>query len=433
MTPIVLFILYLASFVYCIYRFQFFKAWALDKFSISAIFLIKVVVAGLYGYIHQFYFDGGDTLLYFEESNRIAQTFFQYPSYYIQSILGMSPPVPDAEVYIYPSTHFIKKDLGTYVIVHLHALPLMFSAGSYAVHTIFVAFLSLIASLNMYKVFSKIVPQFPKLLILATFFLPSALFWTSGFHKDLWVYLGLSWVLTGLLALYEQKRMQKAIGFLFLGLITVGLFRNYLLLLIFPAMTAYLWTIYSRYAFPVLRFSATYLGLAVFLVMFTNVLGIDILGILSARQHEFLAEKGGSSIMHLVPWEPNFLGFISFFPNAMTNAAFRPFFWNCQDFLQYLAAFEIAVFWAAGLFCIRFSGIKQWHPISYLLLTYALSNLLLIGYLVGNLGTIARYRAIALGFLAIVFLQLFKAVKQNVRSSTPKFVKPEAKLPSEHL
>lgn len=425
-------LLYIAVSIWCISRFRYFKALGLNKRLIAAVFLIKVAVGLLYGSIHQFYFGGGDTFLYHEESLRIASTFFEYPSYYFQSILGFSPAVPEgADVYLYPKGIFIQKDLGTYVLVHIHAITQFFSFGSYQIHAIFVAFISLIASVNMYKIYSRILKRPSKWLVLLSFFLPSVLFWTSGFHKDLWVYLGLSWLMTGLLYLYEKQKLGKSIFVLCLGLLTVGLFRHYLLVLLFPAIVAYIWTIYSNNAYPVLRFTATYLALFIFVAIFSHAMDIDVLGILSARQHEFIAEKGGSTIMHLLPWEPNFIGFITFFPDAITNAVFRPFFWNCQDFLQYLAAAEITAFWVFAVWAIRFRKLRfNWHPLNYFLLTYAISNLILIGYLVTNLGTIVRYRSIAIGFLAIVLLQFIKQAQKTAKidSKEEKQNSPKATL-----
>jgi hypothetical protein len=419
MFPIAFVIIYAIVFIWCIYRFHYFQAIALNKRTVTAIFLIKIAIGLLYGYIHQYYFDGGDTFLYHEESIRIASTFFEYPSYYINSILGYAPTPPEgADVYIYPESFFIQKDLGTYVLVHIHAITQFFAFGSYQIHAVFIAFLSLIASLNMYKIYSKLTKEPSNLLIVLTFFLPSVLFWTAGFHKDLWVYLGLSWLMTGLLGLYQGQKLGSSLLMLSLGLATVGCFRYYLLVLLFPAVIGYLWTIYSPQPRAILRYASTYFGLLVFVSIFSYTMSIDVFGVLSAKQAEFLAEKGGSSIMHLVPWEPNLKGFLFFMPDAITNAAFRPFFWNCRDFLQYLAAFEISVFWIFGLYALRHFRVfkMNWHPLNYFMLTYALSNLLLIGYLVGNLGTIVRYRSIAIGFLAIIFLQAYLKLRKNKQS-----------------
>jgi hypothetical protein len=52
---------------------------------------------------------------------------------------------------------------------------------------------------------------------------------------------------------------------------------------------------------------------------------------------------------------------------------------------------------------------------SYFLFFYAVGNLLLIGLLVSNVGTIVRYRAIALAFLSVVILQAFNYIRIGLK------------------
>jgi hypothetical protein len=96
---------------------------------------------------------------------------------------------------------------------------------------------------------------------------------------------------------------------------------------------------------------------------------------------------------------PTLWGFVRFFPEALFNALFRPFIEDCHYLLQYISSLEMMffVFGLAGvIFFYRKAARKQ--PLHYFLLFYALSNFALIGYLLSNSGTIARYRCVALSF-----------------------------------
>ena len=414
MFPALLIIIYISLVYWWISRSNYFEIDNLSKPLIFGIFLTKVLAGFAYGYIHSAYFGGGDTFLYFKDSAQIANTFFVYPSYYFQSIIGLSPAVPlGADVFIYPPAHVFWRDLGTYSLVHIHALPQLLSFGSYNVHIVFVAVIGLIASLNIYKVFSKRLSITPMILIAACFFMPSVAFWTSGLHKDVWVYLGLSWILIALCRFSEYKDFRRTVlSPLLFGFFGIALFRYHLLILLIPAVIAYFWSILTPSKSPLSRFAIIYSLLALVLCLIQIFGFIDILEVLSNRQLAFLNEKGASNIEGVVAWTPNIWGFISFLPHAIANAAFRPFYWNCKDFLQVIAAIEISFFWLlaiASIFLKRKNAAST--PISYFILFYAISNLLLIGLLVGNTGTIVRYRSVALGLLAIVVVQVIAALK----------------------
>lgn len=424
MFPAFLITLYIALVYWWISRSKFFEIDNLSRPLIFGIFLSKVLAGFAYGYIHKVYFGGVDTFLYFKDSAQIANTLFSYPGYYFQSFLGLSPTVPvGADVFLYPPSNIFWRDLGTYSLVHIHAIPQLFSFGYYNVHIIFVAIIGLIASLNFYKVFSKNLHIAPTILIIACFFMPSVVFWTSGLHKDVWVYLGLSWVLSALGNFAASKQYQRNVILpLILGFLTVALFRYHLLFLLIPAVISYFWAESTSNKNSLYRFAIVYgiLLLSAFLIQFSGA--IDILEILSHRQQAFLQEKGNSNIEGVMAWDANIMGFLGFLPHAVANAAFRPFYWNCKDFLQVIAAVEISIFWLlaiASLFMRRRSSKSK--PIMYFILFYAISNLILIGLLVGNTGTIVRYRSLALGFLAIVVVQALDAFRARKKSVPIKF------------
>lgn len=411
MFPTLLIIIYSSLICLWIGKAKYFKTKELSSSFICGVFLLKILVGILYGYIHQTYFQGSDTFDYFSGASQIANTFFSYPTYYFQSWIGMNPIVPvGADVFTYPEWKFIQQDFGTYLLVHLHAIPQLISFGSYNVHLVFVAVLGLFASINLYKALKETLFIPNPLLIFTCFFMPSVLFWTAGLHKDVWVYLGLSLLLLGLSRI---RTTQPAIIHLLVGLLIVGFFRYYLLLVIFPPLLAYLWSVYSPTKLqPIYKFSIVYAVLFACAALIELSGMFSVLEILSKRQQAFLNEMGGSSIVGISQWDASFLGIISFLPKAIINVCFRPFLWDCHDVLQVLAALEVLAFWAIALLSLPFRRVASVpKPMSYFLFYYAVGNLLLIGLLVGNVGTIVRYRAIALAFLAIVILQAFDFIR----------------------
>ncbi|BDS14948.1 hypothetical protein [Aureispira anguillae] len=421
-----LLVLYIAGFGWWLRSIDSPNILGLPRTFIFFIFISKIIVGLIYGLIHHTYFQGGDTFIYLQESTRIGSTFLSYPSYYINSIFGGNPPIPDTAVFIYPSSVFFWKDLGTYTLVHVHAILYPFTLGHYELHIFFIALIGLFASLNFYKVFGQIL-ELPKwVLIVCCFFLPSLSFWTAGLHKDAYVYFGLSLFLVGLLELQQPTPSRKTFFKLGTALLIIGFSRHYLLALLLPAIIAYLITLnYTR------RIGLTYLvvyscsiGLA---ILFTkSIFGVELFEILSSKQAAFLAEIGGSSIQNAEPFAPTIWGVISMIPMALINVLGRPFLWECKDFLQVLASLEILSF--LGLILCSLSmkkkHIKPPNVLIHFIIAYAISNLFLVGLLVSNIGTIARYRAIALGILSALLMHILDFYQLSLKhkpSNTPSY------------
>ncbi len=413
--------IYVLAFGWWIKSSAAFAIEGLSRPFISFIFVSKVIVGLLYGAIHLSYFNGGDTFLYLQESTLIGSTFFSYPEYYIGSLLGWEVALPTAEVFTYPESSIFWKNLGSYILVHLHGFLHLFTFGYYELHIFFIAIIGLFASLNFYKIFSKILNLPKSVLIICCFFLPSLTFWTAGLHKDVYVYFGLSLFLMALLEFQNEHKSSKTAFKLIAAILIIGLARHYLLVLLLPATIAYLITLRKPK-----RVWTTYLTVysaAAFLAIFFSkfILNIEIFELLANQQAAFLAEVGSSSIQNVEPFEPTIWGVLGMTPMAVINVLGRPFLWECRDFLQVLASIEILCFLGLMVFAfvVRKQSIESPNVLIHFILAYAISNILLVGLLVSNIGTIVRYRAIALGILSALLTHILDFYHIGFRKKTP--------------
>lgn len=397
-----------------------FEVQGLSRPFIFFIFISKIIVGILYGIIHQSYFHGGDTFLYLQESTLIGQTFLTYPEYYIGSILGWEVIPPNAEVFTYPESAVFWKDLGTYMLVHIHAILYPFTLGHYELHIFFISIIGLFASLNFYKIFSKILDLPKTLLIICCFFLPSLTFWTAGLHKDAYVYFALSLLIISLLEFQEKHISTKTTLKLVAAICILALTRYYLLALLFPATIAYF--ISLRYPNKVsLAYFLTYTAsFALAFVVSKLFFGINIFEILANQQASFLAESGSSSIPNSSAFEPSIWGILTAIPIAIVNALGRPFLWETKDFLQLIASLEILCFLTLVVFAffLRKQPTHAPNLLLHFIVAYAVTNLLLVGLLVSNIGTIVRYRAIALGLLFALLTHILDFYTIGFRKKT---------------
>jgi hypothetical protein len=245
--------------------------------------------------------------------------------------------------------------------------------------------------------------------------MPSVLFWTAGLHKDVWVYLGISLLLLGLRKLYLFKKIANLE--MFAGILIIAMFRYYLIPLIVPGILAMAWSVNDNKSAPLYKFLTVYSIFALFLFSLEFFGLYPLLNILAERQSEFLNEMGNSSIQGVQPLEATWSNFFLQIPRSIINVCFRPFIWDCNDVLQVISSLEILVFWIFAIFSISFRRTEsKANPLSYFIFFYAASNLLLVGLLVSNVGTIVRYRSIALSLLFVVALQAFDFIKLGLQN-----------------
>lgn len=385
-----------------------FSIEGLSRKFIFFVFISKVITGITYGLIHTYYFSGGDTFLYLKESTLIGKTIFVYPQYYLYSLLGWATELPNSTVFIYPDASIFWKDLGSYVLVHWHGLLHPFTQGHYHLTIFFIAVVGLMASLNFYKLFNQILALPPFVLIICCFFLPSLTFWTAGFHKDVYVYYALSLLFLSFYEFEQKKHSMYSFLKIIGSLLLLGLIRHYLILLIIPASVAYLISL-KKQRHLILTYSAVYAVFAVIFFAFNYlVIDVDILQILANKQADFIAETGGSAIRDITTFPPSLIGVLGAIPMAIVNVLARPFLWECKDALQMMASIEILCFLILVLlsFFIKKQTLSSPKLLLPFLLSFSLSNLLLIGILVVNSGTIVRYRSIALGLLTLLIMRI---------------------------
>lgn len=435
--PYFLLTIYIALIGLVLFRTTIFKTDGLSKLALFFIFLSKILLGFSYYFIHLNYFNGGDTFLYYEEAKLISNTFWNHSEYYYQSIIGLSPEPPNAEVFTYPSNEILIKNFGTYALVHIHAFLNFVAFDSYELHIFFMAVVSFIASINFFKVFRNSLNIPTPFLITICFFFPSLSFWTAGLHKDGYIFLGMSLTILSLYSMQENYRFRQFFT-LGIGLLIIALFRYYLLAIFAPALIAYIlcirfqWNQFKTYIFSYLIFS---LILSTTCYLYT---GNTIFELLSIQQQLFINEKGGSFIDGINPMHPSLTGFVFFIPTAIINVLARPFLWECKDVLQFISGIEILLFLTLCVFAFYAKSeikLPRKNSITSLITAMATSNLMLIGLLVVNVGTIVRYRSIAIGLISVIFVNFLFQYKnnQNIKKKQLKQVKTTSNIQAQNI
>lgn len=388
------------------------------------LFLLKLVFGFALWAVYTFYYTDratADIYKYFDDSKVIYNTLKTNPIDYFKLLFGIGNKTPAFDHYYSEMNYWARKvDSSIYndshTIIRFNALVRLFSFGYYNVHTVVICFLSLIGLTAIYKTFVTNLQDKKRELLFAVFLLPSVLFWGSGVLKE-----GLIFFALGLLIYYSNKLFSiKAIVICLGTAFLLAFSKFYVWLAIFPSITLLVWTNKSSSKNIFVKFLV--------IILFIGTLGLNIdyftniqnpLVTLSQKQYEFNLLASGqltdanhnpipvaNSIIEINKLEPTFYSFLKNSPQALINTFLRPYVWELKSPLMLLSGLETLLIIFILFFSLFF--VKSLKEIKWEYLLFCLSfvfiQFLIIGETTPILGAIARYKTIALPFLAVALL-----------------------------
>lgn len=399
-----LFIIYLILFAWLTTRIRFFTLSGLSQPQLIILFLLKVMAGIFYGWIGLYY--GGlaqmsDTWGFHTNGLIEYQLLQTEPREYFTNLFHN--PYGGGFEKFFNADESYWNDLKANAFVKILSIFDIFSFGHYYVNVVFYSFLSLFGSIAIYRVMFDVFPTAKLPVIIATFLVPSFWYWTSGIHKDGFIFLGIAMVVYNVyFAAKEKKYNYKRILGILIGLLILLILRNFIIVVIVPAILT--WLLANRWPKKgLLTYSLVYV---VFVILFFTIRYIkpelDFPKAVVTKQQEFLKLKGVSSIP-IEQLEPNLLSFIRNAPQAFTLSTIRPYPADVRHILSLAAAAEVNVLL---LLFLAFLLIRKREPLRspnfiYFCLFFSFSLLLAIGFSVNNLGAIVRYRSIIIPLLVV--------------------------------
>jgi hypothetical protein len=398
-----LFTLYLVIFCWVISRVKFFKESSLDKRILIALFLARVLVGLINGYINVYYYNIlTDSANFQNQGITEYHLLFQNPQEYFINIFQSNRT--NSYSGFLESTGSFWNDTRSNLVVKMLSIFDIFSGTNFFINTLFYNFLIFFGTVAIYKVFIKIFPTHKYVLIVIIFLLPSVIYFSSAVHRDGLIFLSLSMIIYHLfflmkIGLFAFKRIFLCLVFLCLIL----LLRNFVFIALVPALLA--WIVAEKKPnHPFVIFLGTYALIAV-LFFATSFLppSMNLPAHVSSRQLDFIKiAKLGSSAVNINPLYPGFRSFLNNIPQALNHTLMRPYLSEHQNFFYIPAGLEILFYEILFLFFIFFrQKIPIIPPIVYFSLFFSFTMFLIIGYTIPIVGAIARYRSIYFPFLLI--------------------------------
>lgn len=395
-----LFIFYLLLFCWLISRLNFFKNSGIATNVLIILFLIRIAVAFVNSYINLYYYAVSDVTEFQKQGIEEYNLLLHNPHEYLTNIFHNSYSSFSGFL---ETTDSFWNDLRSNIIAKILSIFDVFSHSNFYINTLFFNFLMLFGAIYFYRVFIKIFPSHKNVIIGCIFLLPSVIYFTSGIHRDGFIYLSLSIVIYNVYYMLETKTFPwKKVLSAIIFLCFVLLLRNFVFIALAPALLALIISMrFQRYA--LVTFIVLYIIMA-FLFFVSGIISpaLDLPADVSSKQIAFIKlSKLGASAININPLYPNFRSFLNNAPQALNHSLMRPYLTEKFTLLYFPVAIEIFICEILFLFFIFFRKNDKLNPFVYFCFFFSISMFLLIGYTIPIIGAIARYRSIYFPFLLI--------------------------------
>lgn len=395
-----LFFIYLLLFCWLLPKIKFIKDSGIDQRIIIGLFVIRIVAGVINGYINLYHYSGTDAAVFHQQSIVEYHLLFNDPKEYFTNIFKYNSYQHSGLLDI---TDSFWNNLRSNIVIKLLSIFNIFSNSNFFINTIFFNFFIFFGSVCFYRIYNQIFPLHKNLLIIALFLLPSFLYFSAGIEKDGLIFLGLGICCYNLFFLFKRALSLKKIFLSFIGLLIIFLLRNFVLITLIPALTA--WFIAEKNKKHLLQ---TYILVYLFFtVLFFNIRALhpslNLPQYVSSRQIAFIQiAKGGGSAININPLFPDFRSFLNNAPQALNHSLMRPYLTEKFTWLYISAAFEIFIYELLFVLFLLFNVRKKiTQPFIYFGVFFSLSMFLMIGYTIPIIGAIVRYRSIYMPLILI--------------------------------
>lgn len=406
---------YLLFFAWLVTRTRFFLQSGLSHPQLVILLLLKIMAGIFYGWIGIYY---GQFAYMFDTWG------FHYTSLEEYKLLLEDPGEFFSRVFIsayeqgyqgfFASEDSFWNDLKTNFFVSILSIFNIFSFGNYYINVIFFSYITLAGPIAFYRVLNDVFPGKKIQVLLATFVVPSFLYWTSGIHKDGLIFMAISIIVYHFyFGMKKNDWNWKRITMILLSFLLLLMLRNFLIIILVPALFA--WYLSNRYQNrTALIFISTYVlaALLFFTLRYLNQ-SLDFPQAVVNKQFAF-KQLQGSSTIRMENLEPDVISFIKNTPQAIASTVLRPHPGDVRHILSLAAASETN-FLLLLFLCFmvwRTNGIRSKQFIWFCIFL-SFSILLTIGYTVNFLGAIVRYRSIIIPFLVVPMVCLIDWSRLN--------------------
>ena len=430
--PFFLFIVFLIA---SYYRNKYYKKkHPLRKYFMWA-FGLKIFGGIFVGLLYYYYYGGGDTLNYWHQTLIINSSLHDSFSTWFRLITNFAD-MYDTDAYPYTSQMYWYTSPPEFIISAIGAFLGLFTLTTFLPTTVLFTALSFIGIWKMFVVFTKLYPKLIKQMAWAFLFIPSVVFWGSGFMKDTITFSCIGWVVHFFyLIFYENKKpVANSLAAMFF-LYIIFIIKSYIVMAFLPA--ALLWGVgLLSYKIKNQRL----IIIARYFLYITAIIGLVVIGgrlqseMFGEYNVESLASKSYSTRSYLLrvsteqdgsgydlgDMDPTLMGMLEKAPAGINVTLFRPYPWEARKPIVMISAIE-ALFFLLFTLAVLFRN----NPLRVLYriladetLQFCLIFTLVFAFAVGistsNFGSLSRYKIPCMPFYTAFLFIIFNPPKEEL-------------------
>ena len=370
----------------------------------------KLMGAIALGLIYQFYYNGGDTFIYFNHGSKwIWQAFQDDFNLGLRLLFDSGGPNRDPLTYQYNQHIWYYRDFRSFMVVRITSFIDLFTFHTYSSTALFYAVFSFSGLWAMYQAIYEMYGKV-RFLHLGILFIPSAIFWGSGILKDTLTIGALGWLVYCFINLIALNRRKPLIVVVLLAMsYLIYLIKSYILVCFLP--TVFVWLYFER-LYHIRNKAVRILIAPLFLLFFTGVAyAITTLAAGESYQLDTLANQAAVTAYDIrygwgartqgdggydlggVP-DGSLQSMIRLMPAAINVSLFRPYLWEAKNPLMLLSALEalLVLILTIRLFFARTLKHITKDPFLIFCVLFALLFAFAVGVSTYNFGTLSRYK-----------------------------------------
>ena len=300
-------------------------------------------------------------------------------------------------------------DLRNNIITKILAFLNIISQGNFNTNVLLLNFIPFLGSIAIYRIFINIFPSRKWIVLFGCFLIPTTILFSSGIHKDLFVYSSLCFYSYGLFFSITEKFTWKRFALILVSFLMILLMRNFLAMALIPATIGFVLS--KKFKFkPIVVYGTIYISALVFIMIGDFIsMPFQPLRIITDRQEEFLKLPKANSQIELTVLTPDLKSFAKNFPEALDHGFLQPHFWKTNHWTGIFASMEWSILFLFPLvWVLVFRRKVQIHShFIWFGFAVAFTMFIMIGYIIPNLNSIVRYKSIYLPFIITPILCLF--------------------------
>lgn len=394
---------------------------------------LRLAAALAFVSIYLFYYQGGDTIAYYQTAKPFALLFYDQPLSALQALYSdysIENNMRFTEKTGFP-LQYIYSDNQTFTVSRIVAHLLLISFNSYLISSLILAAISFIGPWKLYLLFKDLLNN-RRIAAIAALFIPSVLFWGTGISKDTITMTSATYLVYGLYFTFSKKeyKLSRITGMV-IALYFILTIKPYIFLALTPGII--LWLISD----PVSRLKSNFLRrfsiplIAVFssilfvllIQQLDSVLGNystdQILDKAVTTQEDLKQDYYGGNSFDIGEVSPTVGGVLAKVPIATLYGLYAPTLLQINNIVMILSALEntFLLFLTLRLFAtLKFGKIFRLsldHPFLLFSIIFSLLVAFSIGFTTPNYGAMIRFKIPLIPFFVFYLMSMTELIKKS--------------------